>query len=348
VQDVSFREARRFMIWLACCCAVALGQTQSRGVEDHTDLGIPYTRYTTVDSLGRRITFYLSKAPREKNGHDLPIVLFIQGSGCQSLFQKHGDRIGGGLQNLVLLEARKRARVLAVEKPGVSFLDVAKRPGSAEGASREFLEEHTLPRWAEANVAALRAAWGLHGVDRNETLVIGHSEGGIVAAMAAALEPKITHVAVLAGGGPSQLFDLAELRARPLSTDKPGDSFRRRESIYTEHAKILRDPGSITKSWLGHPYRRWSTFLSHSVTEELLKTKAALYLVQGTADTAVSITGFDVLVAELRARGRDFTFERIEGADHGFRTPEMPAGSPAGIQAVIGRVLTWFFKSTGK
>ncbi len=336
------------MIWLAGLCAIATLQPTPQATADPTDLGIPFQRYTVVDSLGRTITFYLSRAPRENPGQQLPIVLYIHGSGCQSLFQRHGDRIGGGLQNIVLMEAKKRARVLVVEKPGVKFLDVVKRPGSAEGASREFLEEHTLPRWVEANLAALRAAWELPGVDKRRTLVAGHSEGGLVAAAVAALEPKVTHVAVLAGGGPSQLFDLADLRAKPLATDKPGDASRRREALYAEHGKILKDPDSTTKSWLGHPYRRWSTFLSHSVTAELLRTKAALYLVQGTADQAVSITGFDVLIAELRGRGRDFLFERIEGADHGFRTPDMPAGSPAGMQAVLGRVLTWFFNVGGK
>jgi pimeloyl-ACP methyl ester carboxylesterase len=335
------------MSWLACACAISLLQPTARATADPAELGIPFQRYTVADSLGRNITFYLSKAPRESSGQALPIVLYIQGSGCQSLFQRHGERIGGGYQNIVLMEAKKRARVLTVEKPGVKFLDAANRPGSAEGASREFLEEHTLPRWAEANLAALRAAWQLPGIDKKRTLVVGHSEGGLVAAAVAAMEPQVTHVAVLAGGGPSQLFDIAELRAKPLPTDKPGDAARRREVVYAEHGKILKDPDSIARFWLGHPYRRWSTFLSHSVTAELLRTKAALYLVQGTADSAVSITGFDVLIAELRGRGRDFIFERIEGADHGFRTPEMPAGSPAGMQAVLGRVLTWLFKVGG-
>ena len=339
------------MFWFACSCAISFLQPTPhtpQALANPTNLGIPFQRYSVVDSLGRTVTFYLSKPSRENAGQAMPIVLFIQGSGCQSLFQRQGERVGGGLQNIVLLEAKKNARVLVVEKPGVKFLDVAKRPGSAEGASREFLEEHTLPRWAEANLAALRAAWQLSGIDKHHTLVVGHSEGGIVAATMAALEPQITHVAVLAGGGPSQLFDLADLRARPLPTDKPGDAARRREALYAEHAKILKDPESTTKSWLGHPYRRWSTFLCHSVLEELLRTKAALYLVQGTADTAVSITGFDVLIAELRGRGRDFFFERIEGADHGFRSPSMPAGSPDGMQAVLGRVLAWFLKNGGK
>jgi dienelactone hydrolase len=82
--------------------------------------------------------------------------------------------------------------------------------------------------------------------------------------------------------------------------------------------------------------------LKQSVTEELLRTKARIYLAQGASDTAVSVMAHDVLVAELQARGCDVTAERIEGADHGFHTQEMPIGSPAGMQALFGRLLEWF------
>ena len=78
----------------------------------------------------------------------------------------------------------------------------------------------------------------------------------------------------------------------------------------------------------------------------MLRTKARIYLAQGTADTAVSVRTHDVLVAELLARGRDVKSERLDGADHVFRTPEMPANSPAGMQAVFRNVLDWF--STGR
>ena len=187
----------------------------ARVVPDPTDLGVPYRRYTTTDSLGRTITFYLSIAPVEKPEAKLPVVLWIQGSGCQSLFTKRGDGVGDGLQGVLLKEANGSVRVLAVEKPGVEFQDMPARPGTAEGAGAEFLKEHTLPRWAEANAAALKAAWTLPGVDAGRTLVIGHSEGAIVAARVAADLPGVTHVASLAGGGPTQLFSLAELASRP-------------------------------------------------------------------------------------------------------------------------------------
>ncbi|MFN0055736.1 MAG: dienelactone hydrolase family protein [Planctomycetales bacterium] len=317
-------------------------------VADTAPLRIPYTRYTVNDALDREVTFYLSRVPaKEKNGRK-PIALFIQGSGCQSLFSQSGEHIFGGLQDLLLVAAQGRVRVLVVEKPGVKFLDAPPRPGSAEGSSEEFRTEHTLPRWAEANVAALRACWTLPGIDPDRTLVVGHSEGGIVAARIAALVPQVTHVASLSGGGPSQLFDLVELQRQPRPNDKPGDAEQRVQGVYDEWARIQADPDSITQSWLGHPYRRWSSFLKHGVTDELLRSQAKVYLAHGSLDAAVPVQAFDVVVAELRARGRNLTFERLEGADHGFHTAEMPPGSPEGLQSLFGRVLTWILADEGK
>jgi len=309
---------------------------------DPADLGVSFQRYTTTDTLGRTITFYLSKPPGGVPDAGLPVALWVQGSGCQSLFSKRGDAVGDGLQGVLLKEANGRVRVLAVEKPGVTFQDMPARPGTAEGAREEFLREHTLSRWAEANIAALRATWTLPGIDRGRTLVVGHSEGGIVVARVAAEVPGVTHVASLAGGGPTQLFSFAELDGRPRAGDMPGDEARRRQAVYEEWAKIQADPESISRFWRSHPYRRWSTFLTTSLTEELLRCRARIYLAHGTDDASTPITSFDVAHAELVARHRDVTAERVAGGDHGFRTGDMPRGSPDGLRAVFGRVLAWF------
>src|SRR5262245_31758453 len=152
------------LLLFAAVCAWAGDAPQPK--LEAADLGIPFQRYTTTDSLGRTITFYLSMPPKGQPAGKLPVALLVQGSGCHSLFRKRGEMIYGGQQNLLLNAAKGRVRVLAVEKPGVAFCDEAKRPGSAEGASEELLKEHTLPRWAEANRAALWAAWTLPDVDR--------------------------------------------------------------------------------------------------------------------------------------------------------------------------------------
>jgi predicted esterase len=106
--------------------------------------------------------------------------------------------------------ARGRARVLAVEKPGVEFLDDHPDDSDARACRQEFRAEYTLDRWATTIADAIQAAQALPGIDASKTLVIGHSEGGIVAMRVSSVAPLVTHAASLSGGGPVYLFHLAE------------------------------------------------------------------------------------------------------------------------------------------
>lgn len=312
-------------------------------LRDTTRLGIPWSRWTTTDSYGRKVTFYLSELPDSLRGQARPVALVIEGSGSQSVWVKVGDRIGGSLQNLALRAAKRRVRVLVVEKPGVEFLVQPQRPGSAEESSAEFRREHTLERWAEANAAALRAVLAMPGIAATPVIATGHSEGADVSCRVAALEPRVTHVAPLSGAGASQLFDLVQLATQPRPGDAPGDAEKRRQQLLEQWDAVLADPQSTEKFWLGHPYRRWSSFLASNRLEDLQKTRANLFLAHGTADVAVPVASADWLFAELRARGRKVRYERIEGADHGLRRPDEPndPATPAGLERVLGLMLDW-------
>jgi predicted esterase len=304
--------------------SLASAQELYEPLKDANQPPINFQRYFTKDSLGRRITFYLSTSSSISKA---PLAVIILGSGGQSVWMKHGDQISGGYQNILQGVAQGRARVMVVEKPGVEFCSMPERPGSAMGCPAEFLKEHTLPRWSEAVSASIKAAVKVPGIDGSRILVLGHSEGAITAAKVAADLPSVTHVAVLAGGGPSQLFDRMLVAGR--------------DEALKQWSEIRKDPESSEKFAWGHPYRRWSSFMATSVSEELLKTKARAYAVHGSEDKAVPVQSFDVLVAELLARGRDLKWERIEGADHGFALPS-DAGKPDGMRGVMARVLEWF------
>ncbi len=310
------------------------------------ELGIAFDRFVTDDSFGREITFYLSVAPIPASDDavaaKLPLVLVIGGSGCQSAFMKFGERTSSGLQGLLLSEAKGRARVMIVEKPGVEFLFAPGRPGSALEGSEEFLREHTLQRWGEANAAAVRAAWTMPDIQADRTLCLGHSEGAIVAARVSAVLPEVTHAAVLSGGGATQLFSLAQLAMEPREGDKPGDALKRRDAIYQGWQRVLESPDSIEDFWLGHPHRRWSSFLKSSVSEELLKGKAKVFAAQGTADTSEHVDGHDLLIATLRVHDRDVTEARIEGGGHSYRPADAEPGPPTELRAMFGRILDWF------
>ena len=302
--------------------------------------GMPFDRYTTVDGFDRTVTFYLSHSPK---GSQLPVALFIHGSGTGSVFSERDGKVYGGLHNLLLAAGKGRFRVMVVEKPGVAFGTMAKSPGTAEEGTAEFRREHTLPRWVEAVNAALCATHRLADVDWKRTLVVGHSEGGIVAAHLAAANRLVTHVGVLSSSGPTQLFDLIELAGQARPSDRsPSDGAARAEEIRAGWAKVLADPDSADKFWLGHPHRRWSSFLKTSTLEGLKASRAAVFAAHGAADKAVPVASFDVLRAELTARGRDLVAVRLEGCDHGFRKPDEPPNSTRGFQEVFGQAVAWF------
>lgn len=285
---------------------------------------IPFEAYTCRDRFGRTISFYLSPA---KNAEKLPVAIMIAGSGGQSVWTVQDGKVYGGLQNLLERVGKGRYRVLVVEKPGVPFGYGKNQPGTAIGATPEFCEEHTLERWTEAIHAALRATHKLRGVDRSRTLAVGHSEGGIVAAKLAAVNKNVTHVANLAGGGPTQLYDFFQF-------------FGRTETVKTWQ-EIRLDPLSATKLVWGHPYRRWTTFTETSPLEEALKSKAKFFIAQGSADTNSLPASAEVLYSTLVAKGRDVTLHWLEGADHGFQQAESKQPG-AGFEAVLNQVAHWF------
>lgn len=305
-------------------------------------LGIPFDRYEVIDELGRTITFYLT--PRGPEGSPAkPLALFVGGSGGQSVFMRTPDgRIGGGIQNLLAKVGKDRVRVMTVEKPGVEFLKQLERPGTGEGAGEEYNREHSFERWAAALNASVRAAAHLPGIDRTRVLACGHSEGAIMAAKVAGDNPGlVTHVAPLSGGGPTQLFAMAQLAWREREPDEPlEDRQRRMDSVFATWAEVQSDPESHTRFAWGHAHKRWSSFLRTSVLEQLLRSDVPIFLAHGTDDQADPIEAFDVLRAELTARGRDVAFDRVLGGDHGYTKPGEQGWM--GLEGVIRGMVDWF------
>ncbi len=304
--------------------------------------GFPYIAYSISDRFGRRIRFFVTQ--EEDNASKLPLIVSILGSGADSNFLKRGDRLLDG--HRVLREVFKgRARIAIVEKPGLQLGEHPEHMGTSEGPNEEFRREYTLERWSEAISAAMRAAATLPYIDSSRTLVVGHSEGGLVACTVAAMNPFVTHVASLAGGGPTRLFSLIEFcRAGILYKDVSDDPKDRVKKLVDDWQQVLRDPESSSKLFLGHSHRAWTSFARSSCVSALNLTKARVYIWQGTEDKSVAPAATDVLYAELLARGRDCTLDWVVGADHGFKIAAEPARDVQ--REVFERIRLWFTGSS--
>ena len=65
-----------------------------------------------------------------------------------------------------------------------------------------------------------------------------------------------------------------------------------------------------------------------------------MFAAQGARDRVVARESFEVMRAELLARGRDAVVELVEDADHGFAVKGEPRSR--GWEAILTRVVDWY------
>lgn len=324
------------MLRLLAVLSVLAAALQAKVTPDEVVPGTPFRRYVTALPDKHRVTFYLSTAQPVTGRR--PLVVWVQGTGCESLFQKGpGEQLVAGQQSLLERAAGNSAIVLAVEKPGVEYLDRQQDAGNSLECRPEFRERYTLDNWAGSIAAAIQAARELPEVDTRHTLIIGHSEGALVAVRVSNIAPGVTHVASLAGGGPSHLFVVSEFMRR--------NGYDPELAVYPCWRAIQHDPDSTIKFCWGQTHRQWSSFWKTTLVKESLQSKARLYFMHGSADGQNPVAAFDVLRAELMTAGREAVFDRIEGATHTLERSGEWMGY--GMLRAFDRVLAWFRREIG-
>jgi alpha-beta hydrolase superfamily lysophospholipase len=147
-------------------------------------------------------------------------------------------------------------------------------------------------------------------------ILFGASEGGDVAAEVAVREPRITHLVLLgSGGGWSQADELRELVRR-----KPGAyGISTSEKLEAALVEIRRTPDSDTL-WLGHPHRRWSSFMFDAPIDDLLALRIPILLLHGSADSNVPVESARAARDAFAKAGKhNLTYREYADTDHQFQ-----------------------------
>jgi hypothetical protein len=166
-------------IWLFLALGVfASAQDRYRAVADQQVRGQPYTRYFTTDRFDRRI---VSTCPKDQATRCRWRSTCMVPAHSRISFRPAGGSSGTtDTAPSRMCSAATRAWSSS-KNPALLSLSPPARAGAVDEASRDFWREHTLERWSEAVSAALIAARSLPFIDQTKTLVLGHSEGGLVA-----------------------------------------------------------------------------------------------------------------------------------------------------------------------
>ncbi len=288
--------------------------------------------YRLISAGGAPVDYFISK-PAQRAA----LVLYIQGSGCTPVFIGLGTpNRSSTLFSFIPLAVEGKYAVMAVNKPYSSAAQSGNQ-GAATDCPAEFNAYFSLDNWVRDLRLAIDHAAALPWVDMRQVLVTGTSEGATVAAALAAQEPRITHVALMSGSGATQLYDFVVAAYKAPGSDE--EVKRRLMEIEATRKLIAAAPDSATAFAWGHPYRRWSGFFRASSSNNLLKSRARVYIVSGMQDVNVPILSTEVMASELAVAGRDVTMRRIPQAGHSLL---LPGAQYSELQAEYDRVMKWF------
>lgn len=298
--------------------------------------GNPYFK-NVINVHGDQITYYISEFEREKK---LPLIVYIQGSGYHSLFVKNGKNINptSGHINLPYL-SKGKAKILIIEKPGVKFLDDIQQ----DKRNPNFDKNFSLENWSERIVNTIDYVLSTENINGSKVMLLGHSEGGLVAAkVAKKMKNKVSNVCIFSGEGPSQLYSLYSFaESGLLFKEGKNNEEERIEHLLKYWKEIRKDSLSTDKFFLGFSYLRWHSFLKTSVIEELSSFKGHVLVIQGQLDVNMNPEASKILYTSLLSKGIDIKLEMIDDADHSFNIIKNESVT-SGWEEVLNIALKWF------
>jgi len=225
-------------------------------------------------------------------------VFYVQGSSDSSVLRMIGQLAGFVMMNM---------RVVLVERRGV----LPDGRVDEEAARRYETKERRV-----GDMTAVMQAYLAGSAPGAPVILVGGSEGGDVAASVAVAEPRVTHLALLGtGGGLTQADELRHLVRAHGGYLGIGDA----GELDGKLAEIRARPGS-DEMWLGHPFRRWSSYLWRAPVEDLVRLEIPIFLAHGAKDSAVPVESARAARDALAARGkRNLRYVEYAALDHSFR-----------------------------
>lgn len=242
---------------------------------------------------GSQINYHID---RGKDGRRQPILLLMQGSGCEPVIGN--SRIASAGPAIAPHHA-----ILTIEKYGVDPVRVDDTP--VDGCSMSFWNKNTLQQRvfdAAQVIARLRQeSWW-----NREIILFGGSEGGATVAMLAPLVPETKAVIVFSSGIGLPVGDL-------IRKALPAPFAAEAEGIFRE----AKAAPTGEKRWGGASYRWWADAVDLLPARSLLQTPAPTLLIHGSRDQSAPIVSARATRDLFAAAGNgNLTYREYEGYDH--------------------------------
>jgi dienelactone hydrolase len=228
----------------------------------------------------------------------LPAVVTITGSGQQD--RDEYIPFAGGIRLF-----RQVADTLS--RRGIAVLRLDDR---GLGASGGAVGNATTADFADDIRAAVAYLRTRKDIDPERIGLIGHSEGGAIAPMIAATDPRLRAIVVMAGPG-ERGIELSMAQNKYIVDRDTTLTQAQRDSVLRA-ARASLDPAKQTVPWV-------KFFMAYDPAPAARGVRAATLILQGATDRQVPMDQAEKLAALIRAGGnRDVTVRIIPNTNHLF------------------------------
>lgn len=235
------------------------------------------------------------------------------------------------------------------DAPWMIFRDIADALGRAgiaalrvddRGMGKSTGDNAKLTSFDKADDVRTEVAW-LHaqaGIDPKRIMLVGYSEGGLIAPMVAASDPSIAGVITLAGPGVSGMEVARYQVQQPILKDTEMSDADREKAFAKQLEEALKDLSPHESSFLAIdpiPYAR--------------RVSCPALIIQGSADATVPLRSAERIASAMRSGGNsDVTVRIVPGVSHSL-LPD-PVGLTSGWAAlpafltspeVLGELTRW-------
>lgn len=278
--------------------------------------GAPYTaeEVTVRTPAGHTLAGTLT-LPRDARG-TVPAVVTITGSGQQDrdetipivsgfkIFRQVADTLG-----------RRGIAVLRLDDRGIGGSG-----GDVNGTSADFADD------IRAGVAYLRSR---PEIDGDRIALVGHSEGGMIAPMIAADDPRLAAIVLMAGPSQTGRQIIDYQLAMMLSLDTTIAAAQRDSAIAATRAEF--EAGAGRMAWMRY-------FLEYDPVPTLRRVRQPVFVMHGATDRQVTVEQAEEIARALRTAGNAWVSVRVfEDRNHLFLHD--PEGYPPGyVKLPSGRV----------
>ncbi|WP_162999176.1 hypothetical protein [Burkholderia sp. Nafp2/4-1b] len=290
---------------------------------------------------GQKIRYYSSDISKK----DKPLVIFLPGSGCTGAFPALPDEGHSMGPEGFALQFREKARLIVFENPGID--ERFSRETNSE-CSSEFKKMANMQDRLNALKAAIDDMRDRGWINRQPLMVVAGSEGVSIASRLAKSTSEVSHLLLISGFGIGQTLSTIHAALTywgnwSFAPETGSNNYLDRlQSTLTSWEHAHRGLGQESNRTIaGYDGTYWQTIGKASPAEDVLASKAQLYLVQGGRDQSASAIDYEAGIAYLVAHDRPFVTEYFPCGDHFLACPD-DQGEPKNLQGIIERGMEWF------